>query len=132
MMIMMVIITMMNTAMTLCSDESDGDRASHTGQQAGSGGYALHGLAHPRKRDHQSPGQLVVVYRLFYSILFYSILFYSRLCPSTAGRSPPPESPKFLCLLLSLSMPLPVAPHLSNVVLVFQLILRPLSATLYF
>ena len=53
---------------------------------------------------------------LLYSVLFYSILFYSRLCPSTAGSSPPPESSIFLCPLLSLSIPLPVAPqcHLSN------------------
>ena len=64
----------------------------------------------------------------------YSILFYSRLCPSTAGSSPPPESSIFLCPLLSLSIPLPVAPqrHLSNDVLVFRLILHPLSATLCF
>ena len=68
----------------------------------------------------------------FYSILFNP--FYSRLCPSTAGSSPPPESSIFLCPLLSLSIPLPVAPqcHLSNDVLVFQLILLPLSATLCF
>ena len=64
-------------------------------------------------------------------ILFYSILFYSRLCPSTAGSSPLPESSIFLCPLLFLSIPLPVAPqcHFSNNVLVFQLILHPLSAT---
>ena len=45
-----------------------------------------------------------------------STLFYSRLCPSTAGSSPPPESPIFLCPLLSLSIPLPVVPQcqLSN------------------
>ena len=64
-------------------------------------------------------------------LLFY--LFYSRLCPSTAGCSPPPES-NFLCPLLSLSIPLSVASqcHLFNDVLVFQLILNPLSATLCF
>ena len=62
------------------------------------------------------------------------ILFYSRLCPSTAGRSHLPESSIFLCPLLSLSIPLPVAPqcHHSNDVLVFQLILHPLSAILCF
>ena len=54
--------------------------------------------------------------------LFYSILFCPGLCPSTAGSSPPPESPIFLCPLLSLSIPLPVAPqcHLSKDVLAFQ------------
>ena len=59
------------------------------------------------------------------------VLFYSRLCPSTAGSSPPPESSIFLCPLLSLSIMLLVAPqcHLSNDVLVFRLILHPLSAT---
>ena len=59
--------------------------------------------------------------------ILYSILFYSRLCPSTAGNSPPPESSYFLCPLLSLSIPLPVALqcHLSNDVLVYQLILHP-------
>ena len=48
------------------------------------------------------------------------ILFYSRLCSSSTGSSPPPESSIFLCLLLSSSIPLPVAPqcHLSNDVLV--------------
>ena len=58
-------------------------------------------------------------------ILFCSILD----CPSIAGSSPPPESFIFFCPLLSLSIPLPVAPqsHLSNV-LVFQLILHRLSA----
>ena len=62
-----------------------------------------------------------------------SILFYSRLCPSTVGSSPPPESSIFLCPLLSLSIPLPVAPqcHLSNHVLVFRLILHPFSATVF-
>ena len=71
---------------------------------------------------------------LFYSILFYSILFYSRVCPSTAGSSSPPESSIFLCPLLSSSIPLLVAPqcHLSNDLLVFRLILHPLSATLCF
>ena len=61
-----------------------------------------------------------------------SILFYSRLCPSTAGSSPPPESSTLLCPLLSLSRPLPVVPqcHLSNDVLFLRLILRPLSTTL--
>ena len=64
----------------------------------------------------------------------YSILSCSWLRPSTAESSPPPESSKFLCPLLSLSIPLPVAPqcHLSNDVLVFRLILHPLSATLCF
>ena len=62
------------------------------------------------------------------------ILFFSRLCPSTAGSSPPPESSIFLCPLLSLSILLPAAPqcHLSNDVLVFRLILHPLSSTLCF
>ena len=64
-------------------------------------------------------------------ILFY---IYSRLCPSTAASSPLPESSNFLCPLLFLSIPLPVAPqcHLSNDVLVFRLILSPLSASLCF
>ena len=64
----------------------------------------------------------------------YSNLFYSRLCLSTAGSSPPPESSIFLCPLLSSSIPLLVSPqcHLSNDVLVFRLILHPLSATLCF
>ena len=64
----------------------------------------------------------------------YSILFYFRLCLSTAGSSPPPDSSIFLCPLLSLSIPLLVAPqcHLSNNVLVFQLISHALSATLCF
>ena len=70
----------------------------------------------------------------FYSILFYSILFYSSLCPSTSGSLPPSESSIFLCSSLSLSIPLTVAPqcHLSNDVLVFQLILHPLSLPLCF
>ena len=70
----------------------------------------------------------------FCSILFCSILFYSRLCLCTAGSSPPPESSNFHCPLLPLSIPLPCAPHchLSNDVLVFQLILCPLSTTLCF
>ena len=58
-----------------------------------------------------------------------SILFCSRLSPSTSGSSPPPESSYllFLCYLLH-----SVAQycHLFTKVLVFQLILRPLSATL--
>ena len=64
---------------------------------------------------------------------FYSILCYSRLCSSPAGSSPLPES-NFICPLLSLSIPLPVAPqyHLSDEVLVFRLISRPLSSTLCF
>ena len=66
------------------------------------------------------------------NILFYSIILYSRLCHSTAGSSPPPKSSNFLCPLLTLSIPFPVAPqcHLSNDVLAFRLILHPLSATL--
>ena len=58
---------------------------------------------------------------LFYSILFCSLLFSSRLCPSTAGSSPLPESFNFVCLLLSMSILLLVAPecHLSKVILVF-------------
>ena len=61
-----------------------------------------------------------------------AILFYSRLCPSTAGSSPPQESSIFLCPLLSSSIPLLVAPqyHLSNDVLVFRLILHPLCLPL--
>ena len=61
-----------------------------------------------------------------------SILFYSVLCPSTAGRGPPPESSNCLCPLLSLSIPLLVAPqcHLSNDVLVFRLILHPATVLL--
>ena len=47
---------------------------------------------------------------------------------------PLPESSSFLCPLLSLSIPLPLAVqcHLSNDSLVFQLILCPLSTTVYF
>ena len=73
-------------------------------------------------------------YRLSLFLPTPGSLFYSKLCPPTAGRSPPPESSSFLCPLLSFSKPLPVAPqcHLSNDVLVFQLILHPLSATLCF
>ena len=42
-----------------------------------------------------------------YDWYFYdSILFCSRLCPSTAGSDPLPESSNFLCHLLSLSIPL--------------------------
>ena len=46
---------------------------------------------------------------------------------------PLPESSHILCPLLSLSIPLPAAKqhHLSNNLLVFQLILRPLSATVF-
>ena len=47
------------------------------------------------------------------AISYHSILFYSRLCPSTAGSSPAPESSNLLCPLLSLSKPLPVAPTMS-------------------
>ena len=67
-------------------------------------------------------------------VLLPSILFCSRLCPSTAGHSPPLESSDFFCPLLSLFILLPVAPqcHLSYNVLVFQQILLPLSATLFF
>ena len=67
---------------------------------------------------------------LFYCVLFGSILF----CPSTAVSSPPPESSNFLCPLLSLSILFPVALqcHLSNDVLVFRLILRPLYTSLCF
>ena len=58
--------------------------------------------------------------------LTHSNLFYSGLCHSTAGSTPPPESSSFLCPVLSLSIPLPFALqcHLSNDVLVFQLILH--------
>ena len=62
------------------------------------------------------------------------VLLYSRLCPSIAGGSPPPQSSNFLCSLLSFSILLLVAPqfHLSNTVLVFQLVLHCISATLSF
>ena len=43
--------------------------------------------------------------------LISAVLFYCRLCPSTAGSSPPPESSNFLCPLLSLSKPL-LFPHI--------------------
>ena len=81
-----------------------------------------------------SSGYLAMHLVLLGWFLFYSILFYSRLCPSTAGSSPPPESSIFLCPLLSSSTPLLVAPqcHLSNDVLVFRLILHPLSASGWF
>ena len=40
---------------------------------------------------HQCSNSLCPLLSLFsHSILFYSILFNSRLCPSTAGSSPPP------------------------------------------
>ena len=57
------------------------------------------------------------------TIVFYSILFHSRLCSSSAGSSPQPESSNFLCPFPSLFIPLPVAPqcHLSNDVLIFLL-----------
>ena len=45
------------------------------------------------------------------TLLMFNFLFHSKLCPSSAGSSPPPESPNFLCPLLSLSIPLPVAPQ---------------------
>ena len=71
----------------------------------------------------------------------YSGLFYSRLCPSTAGSSPPPESSIFLCPLLSLSILLPVAPQcqLSNdtglptdlTPFIFMITCCPLSPKLY-
>ena len=64
--------------------------------------------------------------------LFHSILSCSRLCPSIAGSSHPPESSNFLCPLLSLFIPLPVAPqcHLSNNVLVFPTDLTPFRVPL--
>ena len=64
----------------------------------------------------------------------FSNLFYFKLCPSTAGNSPPPECSNFPRPLLSLSTPLPAAPlcDLSNHVLIFQMTLCPLSATLCF
>ena len=67
-----------------------------------------------------------------YSILFYSILFYSRLCPFIAESVPPLESFSFLCPLLSLSRLFSVATqgHLSNDVLVFQPISRPVLSTI--
>ena len=85
------------------------------------------------ERDFQSLLNFLTFVCGFFKLIYY-ILFYSRLCPSTAGSSPPPESSIFLCPLLSLSIPLLVAPqcHLSNDVLVFRLILHPLSATVCF
>ena len=64
------------------------------------------------------------------SILLYSILGCVLPLQETALR----QSSIFLCPLLSSSIPLLVAPqcHLSNDVLVFRLILHPLSATLCF
>ena len=70
-------------------------------------------------------GETALSYMLLYQNVFilsqmfsstFAILFYSRLCSSTAGSSPPPESSIFLCPLLSSSIPLLVAPecHLSN------------------
>ena len=57
-------------------------------------------------------------------VCFRVLHVYLRLCPTTAGRSPLSESSNILCPLLSLSIPFPVAPqcHLSNDVLVFQLL----------
>ena len=70
---------------------------------------------------------------VYISVLSFTILLYYRLCPSTAGNSPLPESSNFLRLLLSLFIPLPVVPqcHLPIYVLVFRLILYPLSATVH-
>ena len=65
-----------------------------------------------------------------------TILFYSKLCPSNAGSNPPPVLQLSLsfAILVHTSILLPVAPqyHLSNDVMVFQLILHTLSATLCF
>ena len=100
-------------------------------------------IRHPGTRlvgDGRPTTELEVAYSrsvrssLGWGLNFGAILFYSILCPSTAGSSPPPESSIFLCPLLSLSIPLPVAPqcHLSYDVLTLRLILHPLSATLCF
>ena len=61
----------------------------------------------------------------------HGILLYSRLCLFTAGSSPLQEYFSFRCPLLSLFIPFATAPHcpLHNDVLIFQLILRPSSAT---
>ena len=71
---------------------------------------------------------------LWWEAAAQTILVYSRLCRSTTGSISPLESAIFLCPLLSSSIPLLVAPqcHLSNDVLVFRLIIHPLSATLCF
>ena len=75
---------------------------------------------------------------LCYAMLCYAMLCYAMLCYSILGcvlplqeSSPLPEPSIFLRPLLSLSIPLPVAPqcHLSNDILVFRLILHPLSDT---
>ena len=67
-------------------------------------------------------GSASAVVRALRDICTSDLVFYSRLCPSTAGSSPPPVSSNFLCPLLSLSIPLLVAPqcHLSDDVLVFR------------
>ena len=69
----------------------------------------------------------IVLYCIvLYCIVLYCIVLYLRLYSSTGASNPSPESSNFLCPLLSLSVPLPVAPqyHLFNDALVFRLILR--------
>ena len=78
--------------------------------------------------------------QLYYFILIFVCktaghLFYSILgCVLPLQEEALRQSSTFLCPLLSLSIPLLVVPqcHLSNDVLVFRLILHPLSATLCF
>ena len=65
---------------------------------------------------------------------FSSIIFYPRLCLSTAGSKPLPESSNFPWPMLPLSILLHAAQqcHPPNDVLVFHLVLRSLSTTLCF
>ena len=75
---------------------------------------------------HIITGLLVSIYcRVMLYLCNYYLFFpfYVKLGRSTAGSSPPPQSPTFLCPLLSLSIPFSAAPqcHLSNDVFVNQL-----------
>ena len=86
-----------------------------------------------KQRNKQNSSLRLGVYVLI-SFKLCMCMFCSILgCSFTAVSNPLPEFSLF-CPLLSLFIPLPVAPqcHLSKDVLVFTLILYPLSATLCF
>ena len=65
----------------------------------------------------------------FLSNIFYSIIHW-RLCPSTEGRGPQPESSNFLAPLLSLFMLLLAIVSFLQDILVFHPILCPLISTI--